>query len=349
MSNKRRRPTGNKSGSSGSRGGARPAPRTGSGSRTRAAGTGASRTSTAKQRRAAPAASRGRGADKRPARERIFPPDGAAGIGFSFVLGLRSTISSVPLVGLCLVGPLVLWCVMAALKAPPVPQAMNEALSLPPIHSILAVVSLPFAAQGSGGQVTALLAFGFQILFYAAFMTLAISLARSAQDAEATAVALRRAWSVLKARLPWMIVVELGFVSIALILVFFLPLVLGGFAIPVGLMAVIYFTVFVAPAVVLARMTGRDALRASIAVARMVRTNHAVLVGGYVLFAIVILWEPGRAGTVTPTVGVWLYALVAGLLHVSMLSVFVHRWRVLSPAVVPPALTREGEPALETT
>jgi hypothetical protein len=261
------------------------------------------------------------------------------------VLGLRSTVASVPLVGLCIVAPLVLWCVMAALKAPPVPQAMNEALSLPPVHSILTVLTLSFGAQVSGGQATALVGFAFQVLFYAAFMTLAISLARSAQDGEATAVALRKAWSLLKARFPWMIVVELGFVSITLLLLFFLPRLLGGFAIPIGLMAVIYFTVFVAPGVTLGGMTGRDALRGSFDLARIVRTNHAVLVGGYVLFVVVSLWQPGRAGVVTPTLRAWLYALVAGLVQVSALSIFVHRWRVLSPAVLPQAEPREGEPA----
>ena len=56
-------------------------------------------------------------------------------------------------------------------------------------------------------------------------MTVAISLARSAQDGEPAAVALATAWIVLKARVLWMIVVELGFVSIALLLVF-LPLLL---------------------------------------------------------------------------------------------------------------------------
>ena len=39
-------------------------------------------------------------------------------------------------------------------------------------------------------------------------------------------------------------------------------------------------------------MTGRDALRASFAVARMARTTRG-LVGGYVVFVLVILWEPG--------------------------------------------------------
>jgi hypothetical protein len=249
---------------------------------------------------------------------------------------VRTTISSVPLVGLCLLGPLLLWSVLALLNAPPTPQAMNEALGLAPVRSTLEVVSLLFGSQITGGQLASLAAFGFQILFYASFMTLAISLARSAQDGEPAAVALATAWIVLKARVLWMIVVELGFVSIALLLVF-LPLLLGGFAYPIGLMAVIYFTVYVPAAVVLNGMTGREALRAAFEGARLVRTNHGVLVGCYVLFVLVAFIGPGVTGVVTPTVGVWVYALVAGLLHVSMVSIFVHRWRVLSPAFLSPA------------
>jgi hypothetical protein len=238
---------------------------------------------------------------------------------------------------------------MAALNAPPTPQAMNEALSLPPVHSTLEVITLLFGAQVSGGRLTALVGFSFQVFFYATFMTLSISLARSAQDGESGVVALRTAWVVLKARVLWMIVLELGFVSIALLLVF-VPLLLGGIGYPIGLMAVIYFTVFVAPAVVLNGMAGRDALRASFNLARMVRTNHAVLVGSYVLFVLVVFVGPGVAGVVTPTIAVWVYALAAGLVHVSALSIFVHRWRVLSPAIVPaPAPPEaESEPALET-
>jgi hypothetical protein len=52
---------------------------------------------------------------------------------------------------------------------------------------------------------------------------------------------------------------------------------------------------------------------------------------------------------VTPTIEVWVFALVAGLLHVSMLSIFVHRWRVLSPAFLSsaPGAYAETVPATE--
>jgi hypothetical protein len=338
VSNKRRRPSGNRSASSGSRGGSKSGSRSGSSSRRVQEGRGSS---TTKRTKAGSGAARGnstaRGrAGRRPARERFFPPDGAPSAWASARIGVRTTISSVPLVGLCLLGPLLLWSVLALLNAPPTPQAMNEALGLAPVRSTLEVVSLLFGSQITGGQLASLAAFGFQILFYASFMTLAISLARSAQDGEPAAVALATAWIVLKARVLWMIVVELGFVSIALLLVF-LPLLLGGFAYPIGLMAVIYFTVYVPAAVVLNGMTGREALRAAFEGARMVRTNHGVLVGCYVLFVLVAFIGPGVTGVVTPTVGVWVYALVAGLLHVSMVSIFVHRWRVLSPAFLSPA------------
>jgi hypothetical protein len=339
VSNKRRRSSGNRSASSGSRGGSKSSRPSGSGSRRVQDGRSSSTTKRPKAGSGAGrgnSAPRGRGAGRRPPRERIFPPDGAPSAGASAWIGLRTTISSVPLVGLCLLGPLVLWSVLALLNAPPTPQAMNEALGLAPVRSTLEVVSLLFGAQITGGQLASLGAFGFQILFYASFMTLAISLARSAQDGEPAAVALATAWIVLRARVLWMIVVELGFVSIALLLVF-LPLLLGGFAYPVGLMAVIYFTVYVPPAVVLNGMTGREALRAAFEGARMVRTNHVFLVGCYVLLVVVAFIGPGVPGVVTPTIGVWVYALVVGLLHVSMLSIFVHRWRVLSPAFLSPA------------
>jgi hypothetical protein len=91
-------------------------------------------------------------------------------------------------------------------------------------------------------------------------------------------------------------------------------------------------------------MPGRDALRSSFEVARMFRTNHAVLVGFYALFVLVVFVGPGTPGVVTPSVVVWLYSLAAGVIHTSMLSVFVHRWRVLSPAVVPAPGLAEDEP-----
>jgi hypothetical protein len=138
--------------------------------------------------------------------------------------------------------------------------------------------------------------------------------------------------------------VELGFVSASIVIVIFAQ-IFGGFGLVAGLMAIVYFSVFVEPAVVLHGMPVRDALRASFAVARLIGTRNVYLVGGYVLLVIVVFLGPGRPGVVTPTVVVWAYALLAGLLHLSMLSAFVHRWGVLAPVVLPRA-ARQDEPTV---
>jgi hypothetical protein len=71
------------------------------------------------------------------------------------------------------------------------------------------------------------------------------------------------------------------------------------------------------------------------ALARMTGTRQGLLVGGYVLFVLLMFFSPGRAGVATPTIQVWAFALLAGLIHMVALSTFVHRWRVLSPALPP--------------
>jgi hypothetical protein len=48
-----------------------------------------------------------------------------------------------------------------------------------------------------------------------------------------------------------------------------------------------------------------------------------------------MFFSPGRAGVATPSIQVWAFALLAGLIHVVALSTFVHRWRVLAPALSP--------------
>jgi len=67
--------------------------------------------------------------------------------------------------------------------------------------------------------------------------------------------------------------------------------------------------------------------------ARMTGTMNGLLVGGYVLFVLLMFFSPGRAGVATPSIQVWAFALLAGLIHVVALSTFAHRWRVLSPAL----------------
>jgi hypothetical protein len=262
-------------------------------------------------------------------------PDDAPSLLYSVARGLLSTLSSPALVTLSFVGALLLWVVLAGIGWPPMPIVMNEALSLAPIHTTLDIFFLLAAGPTlSGGTAPALAGFVLLVVFHTAFVTLAVALARSAQDHEPTREAVTGAWAVLTSRFTRVLIVELGYVSVG-ILIIFLVQILGTLAFVIGLMVTLYFSVFIEPAVILGGMSPRDAVRASLDLARMTGTKQGFLVGGYVLFVLVVFISPGRAGVATPTVAVWAFALVAGLIHVAALSIFVHRWRVLSPAIVP--------------
>jgi hypothetical protein len=339
MSNKRRRSSGNRGSGSGSRGGSG-GTRAGSGGRTRSAGTTPARRSSAgRGRTSASRTPRSQASRRATTRERVTVPEGTPSPLYSVARGLLTTMASPALVTLSVASALILWGGLAAVGSPPTPSAMNEALSLPPVHSIIDLFLLISASGLAGGTAASLGAFVALTVFHAAYMTAAISLAQSAHEHCSSREALAVAWGRLRSRFAWVLIVELGFESASIVVRIF-----GGFGFIVGLMAILYFAVFVEPAVVLQGMNAREALRASSRVARLIGTRNVYLVGGYVLLVIVVSLAPGRPGVVTPSVVVWTYALLAGLLHLSMLSAFVHRWGVLGPVVLPePA--RQGEQA----
>jgi len=63
--------------------------------------------------------------------------------------------------------------------------------------------------------------------------------------------------------------------------------------------------------------------------------RHSLMVSAYIALTIVlVIVAPGRSGVATPTVALWVYALVGGLLNVAFLSAFVHRWLLLRPLVL---------------
>jgi hypothetical protein len=183
-----------------------------------------------------------------------------------------------------------------------------------------------------GGIAPGLIGFVFLVLLDTVFVTLAVSLSVSAQDHVPTRDAIGAAWAQLRSRFLSVLIVELGFISVS-ILIIFLVQILGTIAFVIGLMLVLYFAVFVQPAVIIGGLAPRDALRASMTLARMTGTMNGLLVGGYVLFVLLMFFSPGRAGVATPSLQVWAFALLAGLIHVVFLSTFAHRWRVLSPAL----------------
>jgi hypothetical protein len=345
MSNKRRRSSGKRGGGSGSRGGSG-ATRAGSSARTRSAGTTPARRSSAGRGRTPASRTPRRQARRRATtRERITVPAGTPSPLYSVARGLLTTMASPALVTLSVVSALILWGGLAAIGSPPAPSAMNEALSLPPVHSLFDLFLLSSASGLAGATAAALGAFVALTVFHAAYMTVAISLAQSAHERSSSREALAGAWGRLRSRFAWVLLVELGFVSLSIVVIRVFAPIFGGLGLVAGLLTILYFSVFVEPAVVLQGMPVREALRASFDVARLIGTRNVYLVGGYVLLVIVVSLGPGRPGVVTPTVVVWAYALLAGLLHLSMLSAFVHRWGVLAP-VVRPETARQDEQAV---
>ena len=248
--------------------------------------------------------------------------------------GLLTTLSSPALVVLSFVSALLIWGVLAAIGWPPQPIVMNEALSLAPIHTTIDLFFLIAVGPTLGGIAPGLIGFVFLILVHTAFMTLAVSLSLSAQDHVSTREAVEAAMGRVRSRFLSVLVVELGFISVSIVIIFLVQ-ILGTIAFVVGLMATLFFSVFVPPAVILDGIAPREALRASMALARMTGSRQGLLVGGYVLFVLLMFFSPGRAGVATPSIQVWAFALLAGLIHVVALSTFVHRWRVLSPALFP--------------
>jgi hypothetical protein len=335
VSNKRNRRSG--SPNTGSRSGSGSRPSSG-GKRTladaKSSSGGSVRRVDPKQRR--PPASSGR-RERPPRRARLAAPQDAPSAAYSLARGLLTTLSSPALIALSFATALLIWGVLAAIGWPPQPIVMNEALSLAPIHTTIDLFFLLAVGPTLGGIAPGLIGFVFLVMLHTVFVTFAVSLSLSAQDHVGTREAVNTAWARLRSRFLSVLIVELGYISVSILIVFLVQ-ILGTIAFVIGLMAVLYFSVFVPPAVILDGIAPREALRASMALARMTGTRQGVLVGGYVLFVLLMFFSPGRAGVATPSIQVWAFALLAGLIHVVAVSTFVHRWRVLSPALSPEPL-----------
>ena len=260
----------------------------------------------------------------------------------SLARGLLTTMTSIPLVVLTIASTLVLWGAFAAIGAGSSPPVMAQYLALPPVRSLLVLSFLNSAASIGGGGGGALAGFLVLILFDAFFALMAISLAASALTGVGPRAALARTGSLLRRRIGRLFLLEAGFVSVTLV-----GYVLGAFfaapALILAIVAILYLGAFVEPAAALDDRTPRESVRASFEVSKLLRNGHSAMVAAYIGF-LIVLWvvAPGRSGVATPTVAVWVYALVGALLNVSFLSAFVHRWLVLRRLVLPDA---DDEPA----
>jgi len=296
----------------------------------RRSGSAQARTSTQR-----PSDRQGRGRQRAPARPRIRVPEGTPSIAVSMARGLMTTMTSPPLVALTLVSVLLLWAVFASVGLGSQPAIMSQYLGLPPIHSALDLDFLFSAARVGGGGGAALVAFLLLIVFRAFFAVVAVSLAADAHGGIGSGEATRRATSLLKGKMTRLFLIESGFLFVALASLAVLAGFLGLLGVILPLVAALYVGAYVETAAVLEDIRPRQATRASFEVTKLLRSGHPQMVSAYIAL-IIVLWmiAPGRPGVATPTVAVWVYALVAGLLNVAFLSAFVHRWLVLRPLLV---------------
>jgi hypothetical protein len=249
--------------------------------------------------------------------------------------GLLATMTSVPLVFLVFASTLLLWGAFVSVGAASQPAVMSQYLALPPIHSAIDLDFLVTAARAGGGGGAALAAFLILLVFRAFFAITAISLAADSHLRVRSSGTVGNALSLLRGKMVPLFAIEAVFLLVAVASLFLLVGFLGLLGVVLPLVAALYIGVFVEPVAVLEDLRPREALRASFEVTKLLRSGHSVMVSAYILL-IIVLWivAPGRSGVATPTVAVWVYALVGGLLNVAFLSAFVHRWLLLRPLVL---------------
>ena len=249
--------------------------------------------------------------------------------------GLLATVTSVPLVFLVLASTLLLWGAFVSVGAASQPAVMSQYLALPPIHSAIDLDFLITSAHAGGGGGAALVAFLVLIVFRAFFAITAISLAADSHLRVRSAGTVANAFSLLRGRMAALFVVESVFLLVVLLSLFLLVGFLGPVGVILPLVAALYVGAFVEPVAVLENLRPREALRASFEVTKLLRSGHSLMVSAYIALTIVlVIVAPGRSGVATPTVALWVYALVGGLLNVAFLSAFVHRWLLLRPLVL---------------
>jgi hypothetical protein len=213
------------------------------------------------------------------------------------------------------------------------PGALAQLLSLPPLHSL---VDLEYLIVVGRAGTTPTLAVGAAVLVgRSLLLTLWVVLLADAlgtRDDGTERLPLpprvRRAFAPVLA-------FETGFlflVNVASVL----GALLGLVGVVAALAAVMYFFVF-GPIVAATEDGGiRRCLRLALGTARVQGSRHLVLVLIYLLLALTLLsvTPTGRVVRATPSIPVWLYALAAGVLHLTVLGALTHRWLRVREAVL---------------
>ncbi|HEX8100091.1 MAG TPA: hypothetical protein VF660_07815 [Actinomycetota bacterium] len=278
----------------------------------------------------------------RPEREPKGPPVIHPPLPLSLARGMRAAGASPLILAITFLGLLSLWLAYSAygvdLGASPSGIILLE--SLPPFHSYLDVQLL---AAGRATSSTVFLEMGLAVVVArAALLMVWISLLgrafdRPLNETEATArPGPRRGLRTY----PVLLGIEVAFLVLMLVALVVAPSFLGG---SIGQLAVIaallggtYFFAFAPVIAVTEGVAVREAFRLSVRAARIPGPRHMVLASSYIAFSLFVLagTPASRVAAATPSILLWLYALLVAFVHVSVLGALTFRWLVVRESVL---------------
>jgi hypothetical protein len=268
----------------------------------------------------------------------------------SFARGFASVGASPVILVTTLLAVLALWVAFTLYGAGIVASsgAMVQFMALPPARTFL---DLGFLLQFGRAELPGALAFGVGIIMFRAlltgFLVAAIDDTLRAQGswrrtlATGAHGAIGAFWVVLA--------FEVGFV-VATLFVESLTLVMGaqvgGLLYFAWLIGGVYFFGYCEVVAVVERTGFRDSLVLAIRAARLPGREHALFVFSYEVVAIVLsTFALGRGiATATPSLTVWVSALLLAYLHVSVLAAFTWRWALVAEPVRAGAGARGSRP-----
>jgi hypothetical protein len=248
----------------------------------------------------------------------------------SLARGFIAVLSSPVLLVAIPVAILLEWLVVIALGFQGPFSVFANALALPPVGT---------AFDGSvstgiyGGQAGLLFIIAFVIFRAVVMAILTVAVVQILDDGRVSASAVTRGLRILPVTLA------VGFMNMAILTISGVFLQLGGIGLLLqmaSLVVGVYLFVF---APVMAAAEGRgmaESLSRGLRAARIPGAGNLLMASLYIIPSVAELVAPGKPGTllsVNPTVGAWVFVIVASVVHLAFLATFAFRYLSISDDV----------------
>jgi hypothetical protein len=289
-------------------------------------------------------------ADEAPPERRPFGSGLLAGgpsamppIGRSLGRGLLAVVSSLPLLAVAILAPLLVWVVLIAVGFEGRPSLLVDVLALPPISTYFDLgTGESLLSLGPAFLVFTGIALLIRSLVYA---LLAGMIVETLEDGRVTR------WGLLRgvAAIPTVLAVNLLSFSLILASNVIFPVLGPG----IGLLAAIatlvgglFFLGFAPTAAVRQRRAVVETIRRSGRAAMLPGSRHVLFCALYFFVAlpVVVGLAPGGSEiTANPTLSGWIFILAASVLHLAFMAALAYRWIAVEP-VVPEEPVRRRQP-----